>query len=119
MNAESIHKLLVRKGITATIYVYPEASFNPNTNINVKKSAIEYQVKIIPPYRYISEAYKQTSLISYGEGLTGIANHNLEFEVKIGLQIKINNKIWTVTGVTPIQDNTGILMYTLNIESSS
>lgn len=123
MNAKSIYDLLVRKGIDATIRTYPSATFDPATNKTTLGDATDYPVKIVPPYRYIKAAYKATELITYGNGLTGISNYNtatggvLAFTIKAGLKIIINNKEWTITSFTPIQDSTGILFYTLGIES--
>ena len=117
MNAKSVYNILVRKGVTATVRTFPDAEFVPGSNNTVKRTPTEYSVKVIPPYKYIKESFKQTTLITFGKGITGIANHNLEFTVKAGLEIIINSKKWTVTGVSPISDSTGIIMYTLNIES--
>lgn len=117
MNAESVYNILVRKGITATVRTFPNEEFIPSTNTTLRGAVTEYQVKIIPPYRYLKESYGKTTLITFGKGLTGIANYELEFEVKAGLILVINNKEWTVSGVAPIQDSSGIIMYTLEIES--
>ena len=117
MNAQSVYNILVRKGVTATVRTFPDAEFIPGSNTTVKRTPIEYTVKVIPPYSYVKESYKPTTLITYGKGLTGIANYNLGFTVKAGLVLIINNQEWTVTGVSPIQDATGIIMYTLDIES--
>jgi len=119
MNAESIYNLLVRKGIDATIRTYPDAVFDPDTNKTTLGTAVDYSVKVVPPYNYIKESYKPAEMISSGKGLTGIANYNLEFIIQIGLKIIINNKEWTVVSVSPIQDNTGILYFSLNIESGN
>jgi len=117
MTPESIYNLLVRKGIDATIRTYPDAEFNPDTNKTVLGNPIDYTVKIVPPYKYIKEEYRTTQLVTWGKGLTGIANYNLSFVVEVGLVIIINSKKWTVVSVTPIQDNTGILFYSLGIEA--
>lgn len=125
MTGKSIYNILTRKGIDATMRTYPDAEFDPDTNKTTQGEATNYAVKIVPPYRYIKEEYKTTTLISWGKGLTGIANYNpttrgsLSFTIKIGLIIIINNKTWTVISVTPIQDNTGILFYTLGIEAGN
>ena len=126
MTSESIYNLLVRKGIDATIKVYSSASFDPDTNKTTRGEATDYAVKIVPPYKnYVKEGYKSTTLITYGKGLTGIANYNpstkssLSFTIKAGLIIIINNKQWAVTEITPLQDNSGILFYSLGIESGN
>lgn len=125
MNAESIYNLLQRKGIDATVRTYPSKTFDPDTNLTTLGSETDYSVKIVPPYKYIKEEYKATQLITYGKGLTGIANYNsstggaLAFFVVVGLILIISSKEWTVTSVTPIQDNSGILFYTLGIEAGN
>lgn len=116
MNAKSVYNMLVRKGIDATVRVYPSSSFDPDTNRTTLGEATDYSVKIVPPYRN-REGYKPAELITHGKGLTGIANYDLSFSVVVGLKITVNSKEWTVTEVTPIQDNTGILFYTLKIEA--
>lgn len=117
MTPESVYNILVRKGVTATVRAFPDVNFTPATNTVHQGDVSEYSVKVVPPYKYVKEAYKQTTLITFGKGLTGVANHNLEFEVKTGLIIVINNREWTVVSVTPISDSSGIIMYTLGIES--
>ena len=82
MNAQSVYNMLVRKGVTATVRTFPDAEFIPGSNTTVKRNPIDYTVKIIPPYRYLKEGYKQTTLITYGTGITGLANYNLGFTVK-------------------------------------
>lgn len=125
MTPKSVYNLLFRKGIDATVRTYPSSSFDSDTNKTTLGSAIDYAVKIVPPYKYLKEGYKTITLITYGRGMTGIANYNvltggsLAFTIKAGLKIIINSKEWTVIGVTPIQDNTGILYYTLEIESGN
>ena len=125
MNAKSIYNLLQRKGIDATVRTYPSKSFDPDFNKTTLGEATDYSVKIVPPYKYVKEEYKTTTLITWGKGLTGIANYNpstkgsLAFTIKVGLKIIINNKEWTVIGITPIQDNIGMLFYSLNIESGN
>lgn len=124
MNAESIYNLLQRKGIDATVRTYPSKSFDPDTNLTTLGSETDYSVKIVPPYRN-REGYKSTQLITYGKGLTGIANYNpstggaLVFSIVVGLILIINSKIWTVISMTPMQDNTGILFYSLEIEAGN
>lgn len=125
MTPKSIYNTLVRKGISATVRTYPSSTFDPDINKTTLGSATDYSVKIIPPYKWVKEAYKVSTLISYGKGLTGVANYNsatggsLAFTVKVGLIIIINNKEWTVIGVSPISDNTGVLFYSLNIEAGN
>lgn len=125
MNAESIYNIISRKGIDATIRTYPSKSFDPDTNLTTLGTATDYSVKIVPPYKYKKAGFKVTTLVTYGKGTTGIANYNpstggvLAFSVKVGLKIIINSKEWTVISFTPIQDNTGILFYSLDIESGN
>lgn len=125
MDAESIYNILQRKGIDAIVRTYPSKDYDPDTNKTTLGSAVDYSLKIVPPYKYIKEGFKATTLITWGKGLTGIANYNpltggsLAFSVKAGLKIIINDKEWTVMGVNPIQDNSGILYYSLNIESGN
>lgn len=109
---------LTRKGISATVQVHESASFDPATNLTTKGSATEYPVKVIPPYKNI-EGYKATELITSGKGLTGFANKDLSFTVKAGLLIVVLGKTWTVIGITPISNSTGILFYLLEIETGS
>jgi len=118
MNARSVYNILQRKGIDATVRTYPNAVFDPDLNKTTLGTAVDFLVKIIPPYRNI-EGYKTTELITYGSGLTGIANYNLGFTIQVGLIVIINNKQWTVTGITPISNDTGILFYSLEIESGN
>jgi len=118
MNAESIYNLIQRKGVDATIRTYPDASFDPDTNRTTLGTAVDYSVKVVPPYNN-REGLKAAEMISSGKGLTGIANYNLEFIIQAGLKIIIGSKEWTVIGYTEIKDNTGILFYTLEIESGS
>lgn len=125
MTPKSVYNLLARKGINAIIRTYPSKTFDPDTNLTTLGDATDYSISIVPPYKYLKEAYKSTVLITYGQGLTGIANYNpstggvLAFTLKAGLKIIINSKEWTIMGVVPIQDNTGILFYSLNIESGN
>lgn len=119
MNAKSVYNILVRKGINATVRTYPSSSFDSDTNKTTLGEATDYTVKIIPPYKYVKEGYKATTLITWGRGLTGVANYQLQFSVVVGLKLIINNKEWTVIEVIPIQDNTGILFYSLKIESGN
>lgn len=119
MDAESVYNVLQRKGVSATVRTYPSAVFDPATNKTTQGDATDYIVKIIPPYRYVKEGFKPTVLITYGKGLTGLANYNLNFDVKVGLKIIINNKEWTAVEISPIQDSTGIILYILKIESGS
>lgn len=125
MTPKSVYNIIARKGIDATVRTYPNATFNSSINKTTLGEATDYSVSIVPPYKYVKEEYKSTTLISWGKGLTGIANYNpstgeaLTFTIKTGLKIIINSKEWTVISVTPIQDNTGILFYTLGIEAGN
>lgn len=126
MTGKSIYNILVRKGIDATVRTYPSSSFDPDTNVTTLGSPTDYSVKIVPPYaKHIREGYKVMSLITYGKGLTGIANYNpatggvLAFTIKVGLKIIISNKEWTITSIAPMQDNAGILFYSLGIEAGN
>lgn len=118
MDAKSVHEILLRKGVDAIIRTHPSADFNPDTNKATSLTPIDYPVKIMPPYRN-REGYKPAELITSGKGLTGIANYNLQFEVKAGLRIIIGSKEWTVIGYTPVADNTGTLLYLFEIESGN
>lgn len=125
MDAESIYNIINRKGIDATIRTYPSKSFDPDTNLTTLGSETDYAVKIVPPYRYIKEGFKVTTLVTWGKGITGIANFDsstkgaLAFTMESGLKIIINSKEWTIISFTPIQDSLGILFYSLNIESGN
>jgi hypothetical protein len=118
MNAESVYNMLQRKGKSATIRIYNDESFNPGENKVNRGNYIDHPLKIVPPYRN-REGYKKSELITSGKGLTGIANFNLEFTVKAGIIIVINSKIWTVISVSPVENSSGILFYSLEIESGS
>lgn len=115
-NAEQWYNLLQNEGRSAVARTYPVKTFNPVTNKTTLGKAIDYDVKVIPPYRN-REGYQKEELITSGKGLTGIANYNLNFQVKEGLILIIEGKKWTVTGITDISDKTGILVYLFEIES--
>lgn len=118
MTSKSIYNLLVRKGIDATIRTYPSSSFDPDANTTTLGSATDYAVKIVPPYRN-REGYKSAEMITFGRGVSGIANYNLNFSIKVGLKIIITGKEWTVISFAEIKDNTGILFYSLEIEAGN
>jgi hypothetical protein len=118
MNAKSVYDMLQRKGIDATVRTYPNAEFNPSTNQTTSLEPVDHTIKIIPPYKN-KEGYKPHELITSGKGLTGIASYNLQFTVKAGLKLIISSKEWTVISYTDIKNNTGILLYLLEIESDS
>lgn len=107
--------ILERKGLDAIIRIYPDAVFDPATNKTTQGTKVEYNVKIIPPYKN-AEGFKKTELITSGKGWTGIANKDLAFTIKAGLILVIYNEEWTVIGFTPLSNNTGILFYLLQIE---
>ncbi len=118
MDATSINDLLIKLGITATVRTYPSQSFDPDTQVTTLGSAVDYILKVIPPYRN-REGRNETEMITSGVGLTGFANKDLQFTVKVGIQIIVNNKTWTVTGTIPVSDKTGILLYLLEINSGN
>jgi len=118
ITADKLLSLLERKGITATVRTYPDATFDPKTNKTTLGAIKPYSVKVIPPYRN-QEGYKNAVLVTSGNGMTGLANKDLLFEVKAGLIIEINSKRWTVIGFTPISNKNGIVFYLLEIESGN
>ena len=122
MTPEGIYNILNRKGITATIRTYPSKSFDADANKTTLGTAVDYSVKIVPPYRN-REGYKPAQLITSGRGVSGIANYNpatkgaLAFTVEAGLILIIDSKIWTITGRNKVEDNSGILYFGLEVES--
>jgi len=118
LNIEKLAALLERKGIDAVIKVYPDAAFDPTINKTTQGDVVEYNVKVIPPYKN-AEGFKKTELITAGKGWTGIANKDLAFTVKAGLIIVIDGKEWTVTSKTSLANKTGVLFYLMQIESGS
>ena len=118
MNAESVYNLLVKLGISATVRTFPSRTFDATTQIATLGSPVDYTLKVIPPYRN-REGRNETEMITSGIGLTGLANKDLLFTVKAGIQIIIDGKTWTVTGVTPVKDRTGTLLFLLEIDSGS
>lgn len=118
MNAEEIYDIIQDLGIDAIVRTYPSATFDPDTNKTTLGSVTDYSVKIIPPYKN-KEGYKPAELITSGKGFTGIANYQLFFTIKAGLKIIIANKEWTVISYTEIKNNTGVLLYLLEIESGN
>ena len=116
LSVTKLATLLERKGIDATARIYPDAVFNPTTNKTTLGDAVEYPVKVIPPYKN-AEGFKKAELITAGKGMTGIANKDLQFVVKAGLILIIDGKEWTVTSKTPLSNNTGVLFYLMQIES--
>jgi len=116
LTVEKLNALLQRKGLDAIVRVYPDATFDPTTNRTTPGDVVEYDVKIIPPYKNL-EGYKKTELVTAGKGWTGIANKDLEFTVKAGLILVISEKIWTVTSTQPLSNKTGVLFYLMQIES--
>jgi len=107
--------ILERKGLDAIVKIYPDAVFNPATNKTILGDVVEYNVKIIPPYKN-AEGFKKTELITAGKGWTGLANKDLSFTIKAGLILVIYNEEWIVTGFTPLSNKNGILFYLLQIE---
>lgn len=116
LTTEKLAAMLERKGIDAIIRVYPDAVFDPDTNQTTQGIKVEYTVKAIPPYKN-AEGFKKTELITAGKGWTGIANKDLQFEVRAGLILIIDGKEWTVTSRTPLSNKTGVLFYLMQIES--
>ena len=116
LSAEKLAALLDRKGLDAIVRVYPDAVFDPTTNKTTQGDKVEYNVKVIPPYKN-AEGFKKAELITTGKGWTGIANKNLLFVVKAGLILIIDGKEWTVTSRTPLSNKTGVLFYLMQIES--
>jgi len=116
--AKKWYDMLQRKGIDAIVRTYPDATFNPSTNKTTLSHVVDFPVKIIPIYKN-REGYKPAELITSGNGLSGIVNYNLRFDVKVGLKLIIGSasKVWTVTGITEIKDSTGILLYTIEVEA--
>lgn len=117
-NAEDWYNIIQELGISATVRTRPSKTFNTNTQQASIGQAVDYTVKVIPPYRN-REGYKETELISSGIGLSGIINYKLNFQVKKGIKLIINSKTWTVTGIQEISDKTGILVYILEIQSGN
>lgn len=113
---EKLVSLLERKGLDAVVRVYSDAVFDPDTNKTTQGDAVDYNVKVIPPYKN-AEGYKRTELITAGKGWTGIANKDLAFTVKAGLKIIIDGKEWTVTSRTSLSNKTGVVFYLMQIES--
>lgn len=118
MDTTSVNNLLTRLGISATIRTYPNQTFTVATQKTDLGTPIDYTMKVIPPYRN-REGMKETEMITSGRGLTGFANLDLQFTVKVGIKIIVNSKTWTVMGLIPVSDKTGILLYLLEIESGS
>lgn len=124
MTPESIYNILVRKGLTATIRTYPSKSFDPDINKTTLGTAVDYSVKIVPPYRN-REGFKPAVLVTAGRAISGIANYNpntkgaLAFTFVAGLILIIDSKIWTITGINKVEDNTGILYYGFEIEAGN
>ncbi|MBW8038942.1 MAG: hypothetical protein FVQ85_02965 [Planctomycetes bacterium] len=116
LSAEKLAALLERKGIDAIVRVYPDAVFDPTTNKTIQGNAVDYDVKIIPPYKTI-EGFKKAELITSGKGWTGIANKDLAFFVLPGLVLIIDGKEWTMTSRTPLSNKGGVLFYLMQIES--
>ena len=116
LTTEKLAAMLERKGLDAVVRVYPDAVHDPVTNKTTQGTKVEYNVKIIPPYKN-AEGFKKTELITAGKGWTGIANKNLKFVVKAGLILIIDSKEWTVTSKTPLSNKTGVLFYLMQIES--
>jgi len=116
LSVAKLAALLERKGLDAVVRVFPDAEFDPATNKTTPGEKTEYTVKIIPPYKN-AEGFKKAELITAGKGWTGIANKDLLFTVKAGLILVIGSKEWTVTSITPLSNNTGILFYLMQIES--
>jgi hypothetical protein len=118
MDAQSVYNIIKRNGVSSIARVYADSSFSPSTNKTTRGSATDYPVYLVPPYKNV-EGYKNTELITSGIGTTGIANYQLEFDIKAGLVLVINNKIWTVTSITPISNSSGIIFYSMEIESGN
>lgn len=116
LSTTKLAAMLERKGLDAIARVYPDAVFNPTTNKTTQGTKVEYNVKIIPPYKN-AEGFKKTELITSGKGWTGIANKNLKFVVKAGLKLVIDGKEWTVMSKTSLSNKTGVLFYLMQIES--
>jgi hypothetical protein len=116
LSAEKLDSLLQRKGIDAAVRIYPDAVFDPAKNKTTLGDPIEYSVKVIPPYDQ-EERYGKTVLMTSGKGMTGIANKDLNFEIKTGLILMIYNREWTVTGFIPLSNKSGVLFYLLEIET--
>jgi len=116
LSTDKLAAMLERKGLDAVVRVYPNAVYDPTKNKARQGTKVEYDVKIIPPYKN-AEGFKKTELITSGKGWTGIANKNLKFTVKAGLILIINGKEWTVTSRTPLSNKTGVLFYLMQIES--
>ena len=116
LTVDKLDALLERKGIAAIVRTYPAATFDPETNTTTQGTKIEYDVKVIPPYKN-AEGFKKTELITAGKGWTGIANKDLAFTVKAGLILIIDGKEWTVISRTVLSNKTGVLFYLMQIES--
>lgn len=116
LSIDKLAAMLERKGVDAIVRVYPDAVYDPTTNKTTQGAKVEYNVKVIPPYKN-AEGFKKTELITAGKGWTGIANKDLNFIVKAGLILIIDGKEWTVTSRTPISNKTGVLLYLMQIES--
>lgn len=119
ITASSILEIITRLGISASIRVYPSATFDPDTNSVDEGSSSDYDVKIIPPYKNLTGYGDKTELITSGKGWTGVANDNLGFTVKSGILITIDSKVWTVINTVPLRNSLGIVAYLLEIESGN
>jgi len=116
LSTTKLAAILERKGLDAIVRVYPDAVFDPSTNKTTQGAKVDYDVKIIPPYKREEKFGKETLIVS-GKGMTGLANKALQFEVKAGLILIINSKEWIITNVIPLSNKTGILFYLLEIEA--
>jgi hypothetical protein len=115
---DTITDLLDTHGISATVRVYPEAEFDPAMNKTTKGDYDDYNVIVVPPYRY-TESFKKTTLVTSGVAYTGFANDNLQFDVRSGLILIINDVEWVVIDVVPIRNKSGLLYYQLRIEKGN
>lgn len=116
ITAKEVSDIINESGVSAVFRIYATDVFDPETNSQTKGTLTNHTEVVIPPYDD-TRKWGPSVLVASGKAKTGVAVYEVTFTPVLNQEIVISSVVWKITGILPIGNNQGLLVYLLEIES--
>lgn len=109
-------ELLQTHGVDAVFHAHAASSYDPVTGRTIHTGTADHTHKIIPPYmsgQTAAERFGGVDGVVKAEAFSAVSPARMTIVPAVGMELLYGGKTWTITGVNPVRNATGVVLYEL------
>lgn len=122
ITAERTLAILQTHGVDAVFRAHATSVYDPATGQTTHTGTADHPHRIVPPYKSggtAAERFGGVDGVVTAEAFSAVSPSGMTIVPAVGMDLVYDGKTWTITGVNPIRNNMGVVLYELALQGKA